>query len=581
MLHKYLRGGLLSNDEYVAMATHLVRHHGTNQWPQRHQDDIISHLPRWLDNHAENDDASILPYLRLMIKCARFQQYNIAVFIHNKRHRRCLIKKSASHIIPHIIILTDEESKAFLQLLVILFVHHEPSRDQSIQALSEIAEQDGTQRVPWRARANLRFAFNLFTSLIKGSTSCILRLLKYKVAFFHIKGYTTLTLTQFGLLPHHYKNKCLLLVKLLPQLGASAAVYRLYQHILGIPQPDFDAYNTLVKEMRAPTPSPWLAILLVFHGTQFLPIDRVYDYLLRLTREKNDLPQAVMNEVFIFILKLYWRKAKWAAIIQIMDSSSFDKTVMIVPEITLADAYIKTTRCVEAESRILRVISFAEEETTVTSMWLIATLTSSLVRVKLTNNDKDGAAAAMKDLRQHILDLNEHDVFRKDEMILAMLTCFHLYDQTMASKQLDWFRRTVVRKQLLSSAELESLEESFHLRQHLEHKRNLRNRLRRKKRQHRGQQGESQQDRGGLARFVGNTSDSYSSESPPKSPPAPIAHEEEEECSVCFMPMDNDDNHHLRCGHIYHKECIESWYGKCIKGGLPRTCPMCRDACVT
>ena len=43
-------------------------------------------------------------------------------------------------------------------------------------------------------------------------------------------------------------------------------------------------------------------------------------------------------------------------------------------------------------------------------------------------------------------------------------------------------------------------------------------------------------------------------------------------CSICLEPI-NFNLFQLKCKHIYHKECIKSWY---LKGDSGKNCPDCR-----
>ncbi len=46
---------------------------------------------------------------------------------------------------------------------------------------------------------------------------------------------------------------------------------------------------------------------------------------------------------------------------------------------------------------------------------------------------------------------------------------------------------------------------------------------------------------------------------------------EAEECSICFENLETDgDNALLKCGHSFHKKCIDDWFAK------QRNCPLCR-----
>ena len=44
-----------------------------------------------------------------------------------------------------------------------------------------------------------------------------------------------------------------------------------------------------------------------------------------------------------------------------------------------------------------------------------------------------------------------------------------------------------------------------------------------------------------------------------------------EECSICFEEITNNNLKTLNCGHIFHKNCIDSW----LK--INPICPYCRE----
>ena len=45
-------------------------------------------------------------------------------------------------------------------------------------------------------------------------------------------------------------------------------------------------------------------------------------------------------------------------------------------------------------------------------------------------------------------------------------------------------------------------------------------------------------------------------------------------CSICLNDITSDVVT-MRCGHVYHKECIKCWY---LKGDCGKQCPMCRKS---
>jgi len=46
-------------------------------------------------------------------------------------------------------------------------------------------------------------------------------------------------------------------------------------------------------------------------------------------------------------------------------------------------------------------------------------------------------------------------------------------------------------------------------------------------------------------------------------------------CCICWYDYNkNDIIRELRCGHKYHKKCIDKWFGL-----VKKDCPMCRQIC--
>ncbi len=43
------------------------------------------------------------------------------------------------------------------------------------------------------------------------------------------------------------------------------------------------------------------------------------------------------------------------------------------------------------------------------------------------------------------------------------------------------------------------------------------------------------------------------------------------ECTICFLSVESDFQHVLRCGHIFHRACVGRWIEE--RG----TCPNCRN----
>ena len=48
---------------------------------------------------------------------------------------------------------------------------------------------------------------------------------------------------------------------------------------------------------------------------------------------------------------------------------------------------------------------------------------------------------------------------------------------------------------------------------------------------------------------------------------------EQEECVICFGDFRERDTIILRCGHFYHRNCINQWFN------YRDTCPICRKSC--
>lgn len=47
-------------------------------------------------------------------------------------------------------------------------------------------------------------------------------------------------------------------------------------------------------------------------------------------------------------------------------------------------------------------------------------------------------------------------------------------------------------------------------------------------------------------------------------------HGKQEDCPICYDAILRNDNRKLKCGHVFHKSCVDEWVSR--KG----TCPMCR-----
>lgn len=43
-----------------------------------------------------------------------------------------------------------------------------------------------------------------------------------------------------------------------------------------------------------------------------------------------------------------------------------------------------------------------------------------------------------------------------------------------------------------------------------------------------------------------------------------------EDCPICLQEITQEQNRKLECGHIFHKECLNTWFTNNY------TCPICR-----
>ncbi|XP_039015352.1 RING-H2 finger protein ATL13-like [Hibiscus syriacus] len=51
--------------------------------------------------------------------------------------------------------------------------------------------------------------------------------------------------------------------------------------------------------------------------------------------------------------------------------------------------------------------------------------------------------------------------------------------------------------------------------------------------------------------------------------------DEEVTCAVCLCEIEEDDEmRELRCGHLFHKDCLDRWLGYSYSS----TCPVCRTS---
>jgi hypothetical protein len=44
-------------------------------------------------------------------------------------------------------------------------------------------------------------------------------------------------------------------------------------------------------------------------------------------------------------------------------------------------------------------------------------------------------------------------------------------------------------------------------------------------------------------------------------------------CSICLEKLDYNEKREFRCGHMFHKECIDKWFKKT----LSLKCPYCKQ----
>ena len=66
-----------------------------------------------------------------------------------------------------------------------------------------------------------------------------------------------------------------------------------------------------------------------------------------------------------------------------------------------------------------------------------------------------------------------------------------------------------------------------------------------------------------------------------------IDKKEQLDCSICLEPINlekfklkKNDLVFLECGHVYHKDCLQSWVKSQIKNIDKPNCPMCRTMIV-
>jgi len=45
-------------------------------------------------------------------------------------------------------------------------------------------------------------------------------------------------------------------------------------------------------------------------------------------------------------------------------------------------------------------------------------------------------------------------------------------------------------------------------------------------------------------------------------------------CSICFEQYEKENYVAVKCGHTFHKDCIEKWLR------IRQTCPLCRESVI-
>lgn len=52
--------------------------------------------------------------------------------------------------------------------------------------------------------------------------------------------------------------------------------------------------------------------------------------------------------------------------------------------------------------------------------------------------------------------------------------------------------------------------------------------------------------------------------------------ENENECAMCTFELHDDDKYELKCGHVYHRECVKLWFTSLLKSyDFTLKCPYC------
>ena len=46
-----------------------------------------------------------------------------------------------------------------------------------------------------------------------------------------------------------------------------------------------------------------------------------------------------------------------------------------------------------------------------------------------------------------------------------------------------------------------------------------------------------------------------------------------EKCSICLEKLDFNEKRQFRCGHYFHKDCIDKWF----KSSMSLKCPYCKQ----
>ncbi|KAK7309969.1 hypothetical protein RJT34_07134 [Clitoria ternatea] len=57
--------------------------------------------------------------------------------------------------------------------------------------------------------------------------------------------------------------------------------------------------------------------------------------------------------------------------------------------------------------------------------------------------------------------------------------------------------------------------------------------------------------------------------------PTSVSRERVEDCAVCLCKIGEENIITLRCQHVFHRDCLDTWVGANINA---TTCPLCRDS---